>query len=77
MQVKALVVACLLPGGCDGSYLGVHLLLAELSDSLNGFGGSLLELDILDSLVQVKRVISAGWLHLGLLSHLLKYVCIY
>ena len=44
------------------TYLGVHLLLSELSDRLDCLGGSLLELDSLESLVHVKCVVTAGWL---------------
>ena len=44
------------------TYLCVHLLLSELSDSLDGLGGSLLELDSLESLVHVECVVTAGWL---------------
>ena len=44
------------------TYLGVHLLLSELSDSLDGLGGSLLELDALESLVHVESVVTASWL---------------
>lgn len=47
----------------------MHLLLGELSDVLDCLGGSQLELDTLESLVQVKSVVAAGWLHLCFLSH--------
>ena len=51
------------------TYLGEHLLLGELANVLDGLGGSLLELNSLESLVQVERVIAARWLHLSLFSH--------
>ena len=41
----------------------MHLLLGELPDVLDGLGGSELELDTLESLVHVKSVVAAGWLH--------------
>ena len=44
------------------TYLGVHLFLSELSDRLDSFWGSLLELDSLESLVHVESVVTAGWL---------------
>ena len=51
------------------TYLGVHLLLSESADVSNGAGSSLLELDSLESLVHVERVVTAGWLQLSLFSH--------
>ena len=44
------------------TYRSVHLLLSELSDRLDCLGGSLLELDSLESLVHVECVVTAGWL---------------
>ena len=52
------------------TYLGEHLLLSELSDRLDCLGGSLLELDALESLVHVESVVAASWLEIGFLSHL-------
>ena len=49
-------------GMCLNTYISVHRLLGELPDVLNGFGSPLLELDSLESLVQVKSVVAAGWL---------------
>ena len=50
------------------TYLREHLLLSKLSDSLDGLWSSLLELDSLEFLVHIERVVTAGWLHV--LSHL-------
>ena len=52
------------------TYLGVHLLGSESADVPDGTGGSLLELDALESLVEVKRVVAAGRLQFRLFSHL-------
>ena len=49
---------------CLDTYTSVHLLLGELPDVLDGLGSPELELDALESLVQVKSVVAAGWLHL-------------
>ena len=49
----------------------MHLLHSELSDVLDGLGGALLELDALQSLVQVQSVVAASWLQFGFLSHCL------
>ena len=54
------------------TYLGVHLFLSELSDRLDSFWGSLLELDSLESLVHVESVVTAGWLKS--LSHLVFFL---
>lgn len=48
---------------CLDTYTSVHFLLGELPDVLDGLGGSELELDALESLVHVKSVVAAGWLH--------------
>ena len=55
----------------------MHLLLGELSDVLDSLGSSELELDALESLVQVKSVVAAGWLHLCFLSHCQSMLSIY
>ena len=52
------------------TYLREHLLPRKLSDSLDGLRSSLLELDPLESLVHVESVVTAGWLQVGVLSHL-------
>lgn len=57
-------------GTSRGTYLGVHLFHGESPDVLDGLGRSLLELDTLKALVEVNRVVTAGWLHLRLFSHL-------
>ena len=54
------------------TYLCVHLFLSELSDRLDSFWGSLLELDSLESLVHVESVVTAGWLKS--LSHLVFFL---
>ena len=59
----------------SSAYLSEHLLLSESLDVSDGSGSSLLELNALKSLVHVKSVISASWLHLFVLSvttHLYK-----
>lgn len=53
------------------TYASVHLFLGELADVLDGLGGALLELDALQSLVQVQSVVAASWLQFGFLYHLL------
>ena len=52
------------------TYLNAHLTLCESFDVSNGTWSSLLELDSLESLVHVERVVTARWLHLCLLTHL-------
>ena len=52
------------------AYLGGHLLLGEPADVPDCARRSLLELDSLESLVEVQRVVAARWLHLALLYHL-------
>ena len=54
--------------GTPSTYLGEHLLSSESLDVSNGTGSSLLELNTLQSLVQVERVVTACSLHLRLLS---------
>ena len=51
------------------TYFGVHLSLGELPDDLDSLGSSQLELNALESLVQVKSIVAARWLHLCLLDH--------
>ena len=59
------------------TYLGEHLSLSELPDSLDTLGCSLLELDALESLVHVECVVAARWLEVSscFLSHL-NCVCL-
>ena len=52
------------------TYLGEHLSLSELLDLANGAGSSLLELDFVDSLVEIDGVVSGHGLDLLLLSFL-------
>ena len=48
----------------------MHLLRGESADVPDSAWGSFLELDSLQSLVQVERVVTARWLQLSLFSHL-------
>ena len=48
----------------------MHLLSGETADVPNGARRSLLELDALQTLVQVQSVIAAGGLQFSLFSHL-------
>ena len=52
------------------TYGSVHFLLSEAADVSDGAGSPLLELDALQALVQVERVVAAGRLQFCLLSHL-------
>jgi len=52
------------------SYLGEHLSLCEFPDLSEGSGSSLLELDFVESLVEIDGVISGHGLDLLLLSFL-------
>ena len=52
------------------TYLGVHLLGGETLDVADGTRSSLLELNALESLVQVEGVVAARGLQLSFLSHL-------
>merc|ERR1719409_206390 len=52
----------------DSHILGEHLLLGETFDVSNATGSSLLELDTLESLVEVESVVSASGLHFFSLS---------
>jgi hypothetical protein len=52
------------------SYLGEHLSLGEFPDLSESAGSSLLELDLVKSLVEVHGVVTGHWLHFLLLSFL-------
>ncbi len=52
------------------SYLGEHLSLGEFPDLSESAGSSLLELDLVESLVEIDGVISGGGLDFLLLSFL-------
>jgi len=54
----------------NASYLGEHLSLSKLLDLSDGAGSSLLELDFVESLVEIDGVISGDGLDLLLLSFL-------
>ena len=60
------------------AYIGVHNLSGEFLDESDALGGSLLELDALESLVEVESVVSARGLHLLLsfvvLAHVESYL---
>ena len=51
------------------TYPGFHLFNGESPDVLDRSRGSLLELNALEALVHVQRVVAARWLHLSLFSH--------
>ena len=53
-----------------GSYLSEHFSLCEFSDLSDSSGCSLLELDFVESFVEINGVISGNWLDLLLLSFL-------
>ena len=48
------------------TYLGEHFLLGELPDNLNGFRGTLFELNALQLFVHIKSVVSASRLQVVL-----------
>ena len=52
------------------SYLGVHFSYSEFSNFSEGSGSSLLELDFVESFVEIDGVISSHWLDFLLLSFL-------
>ena len=52
------------------SYLCEHFRLCEFLDLSDGTGGSSLELDLVETFVQVNGVVSGRWLHFLLLSFL-------
>ena len=56
----------------DLNFLGVHLLGSELLDVTNAAGCALLEGDVLEHLVDVERVVSAGGLEF--LGHFKKSI---
>ena len=60
------------------SYLGEHLSLGEFPDLSESAGGSLLELDLVESLVEVDGVVSGHRLHFLLLSvlHAGHFLCL-
>ena len=53
----------------SSTYPGAHLFNGESPDVLDRSRGSLLELNALEALVHVQRVVAARWLHLSLFSH--------
>ena len=57
-----------------GTYLDKHLFLCKSLDVSDSAGSSLLELDSLESLVEVEGVVEAGRLHFfSCLSHRNKF----
>lgn len=56
------------------TYLGEHLGSSESLDVSNRTRSSLLELDVLESLVEVQCVVTAARLHLRLFSHVFYHL---
>ena len=66
--IQASVDPHILKWSRDGCYLGEHFLLGELPDFPDGSGSSPLELDGVQTLMEVDRVVSGDWLQLFLLG---------